>query len=109
MCLCVREFACVCVCVCVCVCDVCMCGGCGECLKVPLYAVCRHHVYRKGSGGAKDIDLKEVGPRFEMKRKFIQLLKSALCYDCCSQWLSLCVQLNPSYGTHTHTHTHCSV
>ena len=56
-------------------------------------------MYRKGSGGAKDIDLKEVGPRFEMKRKFIQLLKSALCYDCCSQWLSLCVQLNPSIRT----------
>ena len=27
---------------------------------------CRHHVYKKS--GAKDVELKEVGPRFEMKR-----------------------------------------
>jgi len=27
----------------------------------------RHHVYKKGSEGPKDIDLEECGPRFEMK------------------------------------------
>ena len=31
---------------------------------------CRHHVYKKTEGG-KDIELQEVGPRFEMKSKCV--------------------------------------
>ena len=41
----------------------------------------RHHVYRKTEGG-KDIELSEVGPRFEMKSKssfcFCDMLASIL-------------------------------
>lgn len=29
----------------------------------------RHHTYKKGEGG-KGIELKEVGPRFQLRRKF---------------------------------------
>lgn len=37
-----------------------------------LYFYFRHHVYKKNEGG-KDIELNEVGPRFEMQCKYILL------------------------------------
>ncbi len=42
---------------------------CELCFHVDVYAFrfSRHHVYKKN--GPKDVDLMEVGPRFELKRK----------------------------------------
>ena len=37
------------------------------------YISFRHHTYKKGEGG-KGIDLKEVGPRFQLRRKPFNLL-----------------------------------
>lgn len=43
---------------------------CGYKQIVFVYFFFRHHVYKKVEGG-KDIELEEVGPRFEMKSKWI--------------------------------------
>lgn len=44
------------------------------------YIMFRHHVYKKSTENKNDIDLTEVGPRFDMKRNNMSFSNIALVF-----------------------------
>lgn len=105
MCIYVCVRVCTCVCLCMHVCVVCVyVSTVLVWLTRPSSLTCRHHTFKKVNG--KDVELKEVGPRFEMKRKSTKqkLYECMLCLEVI--FPALCPNMVRS-GNATKSQHHC--